>query len=202
MPRDRFFVEGRHAVGDAVRLPADDAHKIADVLRMGGGDRIVVVDSAAQSFEAVIEANPRRGAVVARLESALAAAQVESSKTLVLAQAIPKGTKMDSIVEKATELGVARIIPLHTSRTIADASAHKLERWRKIARAAAQQSGRTHVPDVDEPLALQTLLGTLSGYALALFAWELGGVPLRDALRARGDAHSILAIVGPEGGFS
>ncbi|MBV8601298.1 MAG: RNA methyltransferase, partial [Candidatus Eremiobacteraeota bacterium] len=72
----------------------------------------------------------------------------------------------------------------------------------KIARAAAQQSGRTHVPDIDEPLAFQTLLGTLSGYALALFAWELGGVPLREALRARGDAHSILAIVGPEGGFS
>ncbi|MBV8151412.1 MAG: RNA methyltransferase [Candidatus Eremiobacteraeota bacterium] len=121
---------------------------------------------------------------------------------ITLAQAIPKGQKMDVIVEKATELGVARVWPLRSSRAIAEASAHKVARWRKIAESAAAQSGRTVVPAVDETLDFAALCERMQTFDATLFAWELDATPLRTALEATRSAASLLLVIGPEGGFS
>ena len=200
-PRDRFFVEGRHDPNDLVELAPDDARKIVTVLRKVAGDRIVIVDSAAQQFVATIEL---AGAEVrARLaEKPLEGRPVESAREIALAQAIPKGQKMDFVIEKATELGISRLIPVRSARSIADASAAKLARWQKIAKSAAQQSGRTRVPQVEDAVGFDALVTRIGSFDATLFAWELGGAALRATLEEMRAARSILLVIGPEGGFS
>ncbi|MGH7662398.1 MAG: 16S rRNA (uracil(1498)-N(3))-methyltransferase [Vulcanimicrobiaceae bacterium] len=199
MSRPRFFIEGRHESGDVVGLAGDDTHKIVDVLRMHAGDGMVIVDSAARTYAASLVLDGARAS--ARLDELLPGA-AEARMRITLAQAIPKGQKLDFVIEKATELGVARLIPLQTSRTIGGASEHKLERWRKLARSAAQQSGRSTVPEIEPPQEFTALLLRIAQFDAAIFAWEIATQPLRDALRDLPAAENVLAIVGPEGGFS
>jgi len=91
---------------------------------------------------------------------------------------------------------------VQTSRTIGSASGHKLERWRKLARSAAQQSGRRTVPEIESPLSFGDLVARIPEFDAAVLAWELATASLRDTLRGLSSARSVLAIVGPEGGLS
>jgi 16S rRNA (uracil1498-N3)-methyltransferase len=183
-----------------VTLPDDDAHKIVDVLRRRSGDTIVIVDSAAQEFRATLAIEHRN--VDARIDELVAANNRESAREITLAQMIPKGQKLDYVVEKATELGLFALIPVHSARSIGEASANKLMRWRNLARSAAQQSGRTRIPDVEGPIDFPALVARIREYDAALFAWELATQPLRKVLASLGQARSLLVIIGPEGGFS
>lgn len=166
---------------------------------MRAGDDLVVVDSGAQTYHASLKLEAGR---VEALLTQRVAQDASGRLQITLAQALPKGQKLDFVVEKATELGIARLIPLQTSRSIGGASAHKLERWQKLARSAAQQSGRSTVPKVEAPLDFAKLLPCIAEFDAAFFAWELATAPLRDALRSASDARNVLVIVGPEGGFS
>jgi 16S rRNA (uracil1498-N3)-methyltransferase len=127
----------------------------------------------------------------------------ESRIEMTLAQAVPKGAKMDFVVEKATELGVARIVPLLTERTLGDPSPGKLERWRRLARSAAQQSGRDRIPAIDEPLGIERFIAQARSMPM-LLPWELAErVPLRERLGPLlAGADRIAVIIGPEGGLS
>jgi 16S rRNA (uracil1498-N3)-methyltransferase len=112
---------------------------------------------------------------------------------------------MDFIVEKATELGVARILPFASERTIREErGTAKIERWRRLARAAAQQSGRTHVPPVDDPLRWQTLVERFAAFNAVIMPWEVAErVSLRTVLPALlSDVREVLVVIGPEGGIS
>ncbi len=203
MPRDRFFIEGVHAVGERVSLAADDARKLVTVLRRDDGDRVVLVDSGGTAFAAILEIDGK--AVHARLADAMERAERESTLRTVVAQALPKAQKMDYIVEKATELGVAGIVPLRSDRVIGERTGdRKHERWQRIAKTAAQQCGRTHVPDVGPIVGWSELLPIFPAFERVYIAWELADpLPLRERfepeLRA---ASSALIIIGPEGGFS
>lgn len=166
---------------------------------MRSGDGMIVVDSAAHAFAASLIIDGERAS--ARLDELLPPA-AESRMKVTLAQAIPKGQKLDFVVEKATELGIARLVPLYTSRTIGGASEHKVERWRKLARSAAQQCGRSTVPEIEPPQDYSAFLPRIREFDAAIFAWELAARPLREALRNISEAENVLAIVGPEGGFS
>jgi len=182
-----------------IALARDDAHKVTDVLRMRSGDGVVIVDSAAHAYNASLQFE--RDAVRATLDERLPAGESQTLR-VTLAQAIPKGQKLDFVVEKATELGITRLIPLYTSRSIGQASQHKLERWQKLARSAAAQSGRSTVPQIEAPLEFAALVPRIAAFDAAIFAWELATAPLRGALREIGTVKNVLAIVGPEGGFS
>jgi 16S rRNA (uracil1498-N3)-methyltransferase len=199
--RDRFFVPGVHAAGERIALASDDAHKVAHVLRMRAGEGITVVDSAGAVFEAVVDADD--GAFARLIKRA--SAPSESLIEVTLAQAIPKGQKMDFVVEKTTELGVSAILPVRSARVIgAQTSVGKVERWRRIARSAAAQSGRTRVPEVGDILAWDALLASFPAYDRVLLPWEVvEPAPLRSRLgELLAGAQRVLAIVGPEGGFS
>ncbi len=199
--RDRFFVEGAYDQGARVALGAGDAHKVAHVLRKHTGERIVVVDSAGSVFAAVVDSDD--GAFV-RLHERVDRPS-EPSVEVTLAQAIPKGQKMDYVVEKTTELGVAAIVPLRTRRVVGSQTGPgKLERWRRIARSAAAQSGRTRVPPIAEIARWDELLPTFGRYDAVLLPWEtVEPVALRSRLGPLvRDAERILVIVGPEGGFA
>jgi 16S rRNA (uracil1498-N3)-methyltransferase len=201
MGAPRFFVDGVFAPGDVVALRDADARKIAVVLRLLDGASIEVIEASGLAYAATIEV--RRAGVLATLGEALA--NVEPSPcTLVLAQGVPKGQKMDYVVEKASELGVARIVPLLTERTIADASPAKLERWRRLARAAATQSGRSLPAEIEAPQDWAGLRTQFSRFDRVIVPWERAErVPLRERLpNLVAGARSILIAIGPEGGFT
>src|SRR5579863_5310146 len=164
----RFFVADVHAVGDTLTIEGSDAHKILHVLRLHDGDAIDIADSAAQLFRATIERDGDR--VRAHLRGLETSAPGERV-AIDVAQAIPKGAKMDYVVEKLTELGVRTILPIESERTIARGA--KTERWQRLARAGAAQSGRTSIPAVSEPLSFDALTGRFADYDLVLFPWEV-----------------------------
>ena len=201
--RDRFFVEGVHAAGTRVALAADDARKVVTVLRKRSGDRVQVVDSGGTAYAATLDVAGRD--VYAVLDEPLARGDPESSLAITLAQAVPKGAKMDLIVEKTTELGVHAIVPVRSARVIGgETSSAKIERWRRIARSAAQQSGRTHIPDVAGLHDWRALLDTFPRFDRVYIPWELADpAPLRDVFeRETRELRSVLVVIGPEGGFS
>lgn len=198
----RFFVEGIHAVGDVVDLSGADARKLVVVLRGRPGDPLEICDSGGNRFAASLVADGVRTA--ARLEEHYNEA-AEASREIVLYQSVPKGAKMDFVIEKATELGVARIVPVTTERTIAASGDVKLERWNRLARTAAAQCGRSRIPSVAEPVAWRDVFRVVQDAGdLILFPWELAErVALRDALpELLTQPGRIAVLIGPEGGIS
>jgi 16S rRNA (uracil1498-N3)-methyltransferase len=201
MPARRFFVQNAHEAGEVVAIYGSDAHKITKVLRLRDGDVIEVVDSRGVVFSASLET--KDGTLQARLSAPneMPAASV----AIDVAQGIPKGQKMDFVVEKLSELGVRALIPLESERTIVqDVGSAKLERWQRLARSAAQQSGRSAMLVIEDPTPLMRLYGRFESYDAVLFLWEVAEQrPLRELLPAIvGRAKSLLVVVGPEGGFS
>ena len=202
MPARRFFVRDRRAAGEVVAIEGGDAHKIAHVLRLRSGDRIEVVDSAAQLFSATLEIDGER--VGARLDAVVDTPPASATR-IDVAQGIPKGSKMDYVVEKLCELGVHSVFPLQSERSIASAgAAAKLDRWRRLAKSASAQCGRRDIMNVSEPLAMRDLYERMAEYDLVLFPWEAAAPePLGQHLPALvAGANRILVVVGPEGGFS
>ena len=201
--RDRFFVEGVHVLGECVAFAPDDARKIATVLRGRTGDRVQVIDSAGSAFAASLDVSG--AGVGATLDERLERGARESAVRLTVAQAIPKGSKMDLIVEKATELGAVAIVPLRSERVAGERTGErKTERWQRLAKTAAQQCGRSVIPAVAPVASWDELIATFGSYDRVYVPWELADVrPLRDTFEADAPAiASALFVIGPEGGFS
>jgi len=134
MPARRFFVTGVHAEGDSVVVDGGDAHKIANVLRLRAGDTIEIVDSAGSLFTASLESDDGDRAKLRGLIATPDAARA----AIDVAQGIPKGAKMDFVVEKLSELGARALVPLRSERTIVhDLSPAKLARWRRLSHRSA-----------------------------------------------------------------
>jgi 16S rRNA (uracil1498-N3)-methyltransferase len=197
----RFFYEGLLAPDSIVTLRGSDARKIRAVLRMRDGDEIELFDSAAQRFRARLMLDDR--AVTARVVEVYPQ-QLRAPLRITVAQAVPKGAKMDFIVEKLTELGVAAIVPMNSERSIGRVSESKIERWRRLARSAAAQCGRADVPPVAEPAQFSHVVESSGGYDRFIMPWELSEArPLRELLpELLRDARTALIAIGPEGGFS
>jgi 16S rRNA (uracil1498-N3)-methyltransferase len=197
----RFFVEGVRAVGDRVALDAGDARKAMLVLRMTDGAAFDAIDSAGTTFAARLATDG--AAAYAELAEIRVLAR-EATLAIDLAQGVPKGQKMDFVVEKATELGVRAIVPFVSKRTVAEASPAKIERWRRLAKTAAQQCGRERVPRVADASGWDAVLASFAAYDVVLMPWEVADAqPLRTVLPALiADAASVLLIVGPEGGIA
>lgn len=202
MPARRFFIEGVRAIGERVSIEGDDARKIVAVLRLNDGDTIELVDSAGTRFDARVHVDGN--AVTAALLAAHAN-QTPASRSIDVAQAIPKGQKMDFVVEKATELGARAILPFTSERSVAHApGTAKIDRWRRLARTAAQQCGRSFVPEIAGVGSYDELLARFGEYDAVLFPWEVAPAqPLRETLPPLLEgAFRVLVVVGPEGGFS
>ena len=120
-------------------------------------------------------------------------------------QGILKGDKLEAIIRMATELGVCRVAPVVTERTVAGAAParwpHRRKRWRRVAKEAAKQSGRAVIPDVEPPRALAEWLASPRPAGLVVCFWEGEKEPLEAVVPASG-VERACAIVGPEGGFS
>lgn len=193
----RFFAE-RLDESRAALPPAEEAHALR-VLRLSPGDECQAMLEGEIFFAVIEETSPR---VVLSLGEK--APSGEPSVGVTLYQGIPKGEKMDFIVQKCTEAGVCRIVPVSFSRCVArwdgkDAD-KKCARLRRIAQEAAKQSGRGAAPDVAPPVSVKEMCGQLGQYELALAPWE---EERGCGIRARWQGERRVAIViGPEGGIS
>jgi 16S rRNA (uracil1498-N3)-methyltransferase len=184
--------EGRIGGGRAA-LDAASRRYLADVLRLEPGARIEVFDGQGGRYDGIVE----QGFEAVRLGARQAAPPAAVEIALVVALA--KGEKMDLVVQKATELGAARILPFAAERSVVRLEPAKGEeraaRWRRIAEEAARQCGRADVPEVRPPAALAGALADLAPGTRA-FVFHPG------AGRLAGAAPSLAAVVGPEGGLT
>ncbi|MGE5529146.1 MAG: 16S rRNA (uracil(1498)-N(3))-methyltransferase [Patescibacteria group bacterium] len=199
------FVTPDQIRGDTLRVTGGDAHHLARVLRLGTGDFFTALDGAGIEYRAVVVAVDRDG-VLARIEEK-SARQTEPRLRLTLGQALPKGDKMDEVVRKCTELGLAEFWPLLAERCVSVPDESRLpgrvERWQKIAAEAARQSGRAVVPQVAAPRKWDEAAAACGLFDLALLAWEgESATSLRRALEDSPHPTKILVLIGPEGGFS
>lgn len=205
----RFFVECDAMSGDRVTISGKDARHIVKVLRLKPGDVVLVVNSIGQKHVARIVAT-RETSVEVKIEDTYESGASEPRVPVTLVQGLPKADKMNEIVQKCTEIGVSRVIPILTERSVMrpdNASAdRKVARWRRIAEEAAKQSGRDIVPLVEDVGTLSSAIATLSAEGVhMLFPWELEEErSLRQALLEPGlsSAPGIGFFIGPEGGFS
>ncbi len=196
--RPRFHVP-EAAPGARVELPDHTAHHAREVLRLRSGAAVQIFDGAGHEFEAVLE-EVSRSRVLARLSGPLLP-RPESPLRIVLALPPLKGDRMELVVQKATELGVAEIWPVVTARTDAVGrpalQGSRQERWDKVASGAAEQCGRAVVPKIETTLTLDGLLRReLTGARLVFSASDAGAAP-HDWQRT----GAVLCLVGPAGGW-
>ena len=194
----RFYVTGEHRLGGEVRLSPAQARQITRVLRMGVGSRILIFDGSGQEWEVeIVAASPQQ--VVGRIVREQSV-QRESPLRIVLLQGLLKGAKMDYLIQKVTELGVAEVVLLATRRTVAEGSG-KVTRWRRIAIEAAEQSGRLTIPRLSGPRLLAESV-TRPSIGPSVVLWEGERLGTFAALLDRTPpAEGINILVGPEGGL-
>lgn len=196
MPHRYFSTE---ITENTVFLRGADAHHLAHVMRARAGERVTVCDGRGTDYVCAVRA---LHADAVELEIVSGAASVSEPSVLVTLYAgYPKQEKLETIVQKAVELGAVRVVPFFSRYCVAapKKEEQKNERYRRIALEAAKQSGRGVVPRVDLPLRYAEMLADAAQNDLALFCYEAGGAPLHSRL---GDAKRIGVITGSEGGFS
>lgn len=187
----RLFVDQPLAVGP-LRIEGPQAHYLASVMRVKTGDPVRLFDDLTGEWLAVVAAAGRRDVTLDVTEQLSGR---EAVPDLWLVAAPLKKGRVDWMAEKACELGVARLVPVITHRTVVDRP--KVERLRAHMIEAAEQCGRTALPEVAEPVKLPALLREWPAERALYFADELGGAPAREAMKP--GAAAIL--IGPEGGF-
>jgi len=198
----RFLITESDIQGGRAVLTGESYRHAVRVLRLRQGDRLRVFTEVGQEWEGRV-ALVGRDRLEVELESEYPAERAPRLQ-LVLAQALGKGEKMDLVVQKGTELGLAGIIPLLTARTVPrpeTEAAQRLERWRRIARAACAQSGRRRPPAVHAPETVSELAARCRHFEACLVGWEEADLGLKAAVRALGAPRRVLAVVGPEGGW-
>lgn len=170
-------------------MPEGEAHHVFKVLRARGGDVVEVADASGRLVLAELT-GPGGATVLEELEAAVEEVGV------VLYQAVPKGGRMDLVVEKATEVGATGIVPLLTERGVVNPREGKVGRWRRVAEAAARQSLGLRVPGVSEPVRFEEAVRETAGAGVVLHIGS-GLHPVEDVV-----APGTCLFVGPEGGWS
>lgn len=201
MSRRRFYTAPEDIDAKIALLSSDETHHLARVLRLRADDEAFVFDGCGREYQCRVSAIESR----ARLEIIEELSdEVESPACIALAQAMAKGEKFDFIVQKATELGVSRIVPLATDHADVklreESAAKRLERWRRISMESLKQCGRRRLVEIASPIALEEFLKS-SDSAILAFS-ERGGQSIKSALADVIDDSSVAALIGPEGGWS
>jgi len=201
----RYFAQPDHFTDQEVTIVGDDVHHIVNVMRAREGEEIFVSDGAGRSARArlvYLSAKEARATVLEVLTE-----QRELPIRVTIGQGLPKGEKMEWILQKGTELGAYSFFPFSSERTIvkldAKKEAKKLERWRKIVKEAAEQSHRSVLPQLPAPVSFREALEAGRPYTRCAIAYEKeGGTSLHEVLTDMQADDSLLVLIGPEGGFS
>ena len=198
----RIFTDQPLRPGGEVLLPEQAGEHVARVLRLERGHPLILFNGDGQECDAELASLAKRAVTATVL--AQRAADRESRLRLVLAQSLARGEKMDWILQKAPELGVARIVPLVTERTEVkldeDRAERRMAHWHSVLASACEQSGRNLLPELEPPQRLDRWLGALDdGGAARLALLPEGESTLQQIPPVDNGA---IVVVGPEGGFS
>ncbi len=203
----RFFIDNNAEVGQKVFIDGNDYNHLKNSLRLNIGDRVILSDADGFDMEAEIIKFGDQSVdleIIKREKSS-----VEPDLEIFLAQGLPKKSKMDLIVEKATEIGFKALIPLETKRTIVKYNHKKKEkkqkRWQRVAEAAAKQSGRAIIPEIYDFYSSKDLKNIKKKFDYILVLWEdEQEFSIKKFFKENkvSDSASILVIIGPEGGFA
>ncbi|MDD2480534.1 MAG: 16S rRNA (uracil(1498)-N(3))-methyltransferase [Lutispora sp.] len=201
----RFFVSTDNIKKGGIVITGEDVSHISRVLRLKIGDKIILCDGQGNDYYVSIE-NMDKYAVITRILEKTDSIG-EPNINVILFQGIPKGAKMDSIIQKCTEIGVSTIVPVLNERTVVKLSDEKderkkVERWQRIAEEAAKQSGRGIVPKIEMPKAFEEALTEAIKLDISIIPYEL---EKRNTLKGylQGKAIKNIGIfIGPEGGYA
>ncbi|MDB5052244.1 MAG: methyltransferase, RsmE family [Bacilli bacterium] len=208
----RYFIPSEQFLETTVTLHGGDAHHIIRVMRAQVGDQIICSNGLNREALVAITSMDKE-----TVEAAVVEERAMTNETAVevwIAQSLPKGDKLETIIQKCTEIGAARIIPFVSERTIVQyddkKEAKRLERWAKIAKEAAEQAHRNKVPDVSGPQSWKQILQLISQVEIALICYEKeSGLQLKQLLvrtfanNGSGPAlGKVMLLIGPEGGFT
>jgi 16S rRNA (uracil1498-N3)-methyltransferase len=205
----RFYLPPRQCQGATLTLAGAEAHHAVDVLRLKMGEQVVILDGSGHEFLCSVRAVDRKAVT-------LAVEQTHSSPTpscrVTLVQSIPKGKLLETIIQKATELGAFRIIPLLSQRGATrledEAARHKAEKWQHAAIEAIKQCGQRWLPQVEAPVTLPALLARRETFDLSLVgSLQSNARHPRDYFRsfqtaAKGRPATLCLWIGPEGDFT
>ena len=200
MSATRIFVPVPVRSGEDMWLDGERAHYLTRVLRVRSSDTIVVFDGRGGEYPAVVGKISRQG--VQLLPGAHSPRNVESPLAIRLIQGISRGERMDLVVQKATELGVQRITPVHTAYSVVRLKGDRVEKksghWERIAQAACEQCGRNILPVIDEAADLRYSACGASG-RIPMVLDTGSGEPIGNLQRIDG---AVTLLTGPEGGFN
>jgi 16S rRNA (uracil1498-N3)-methyltransferase len=203
MQRHRFYAAPSSFAETSVRLDADEAHHLTRVLRLGSGARVFVFDGEGGEYECEVARVAKHEAelnLLRRLDDA-----VESPLRLTLAQALIKGDKFDWVIQKATELGVTRIVPLVTdhadTKRAEERAGQRVQRWRRISLEALKQCGRRRLVEICEPAPFDDFSGSTTSGERLIFS-EHGGESLAEVSAKLRDVDQLNLCVASEGGWS
>jgi 16S rRNA (uracil1498-N3)-methyltransferase len=203
----RFFVPAELIQGNEVFFPTDLAYQLTRVLRLRQGDRVLVLDNSGLAREVEMHTIAKRSAQ--GTVRATHQGDTEPRTHLTLYAALLKGKKLDLVLQKGTELGIVRFVPVLTQRSVLgsldDLGDAKLDRWEAIIREAAEQSGRYFLPELSEPQLFDVSLGEARARGgLSLIPWDGEQThSLREALSPPDAPRPtrVNLFIGPEGGF-
>ena len=207
----RFFVRQDRVLGDHISIIGDDAHHIARSLRMAVGEKITVCNMQGTEYDCEISSFNDDSEVIAKIISQKQS-ENEPKIFITLFQALPKGDKFDTIIQKAVECGVSKIVPFQSERCIVkiknEAESKKRERRQKISAEAAKQCGRSVIPEVCDSISFNEMLSEAQNNDIVLFCYEnegtkpLGTILKELFLNEANIPQSIAIVIGSEGGFS
>jgi len=205
----RFYIEAAQSSAKTLTLSERESHHAQHVLRVAEGDRVAALDGQGSELLCQVQSVGKAG-VQLKVYQRNSAAPAAYRVTLI--QAVPKGKAMEAIIQKATELGVHRIVPILSERTVAhidtDSSETKVDKWRWIAIDAIKQSGSAWLPKIDPPLKPSAFLSQAERFELPLIATlqpdaRHPRVFFRDFAQEKGRLPRDLSVwVGPEGDFT
>ena len=204
----RFFVNQNQIDDEYITILGEDAHHISRSLRMAVGEHITISDMEKYEYECVLETFADTFVKAKIIDKYIS--KTESPVRIHLYQALPKGDKLDLIIQKSVECGVYDITPFESERCVVkvkgDAEDRKTERRNKISIEAAKQCGRGIIPKVKQTVSFENMLKEASRFDVALFCYEGQGTkPLGNILRLlknEREIKDIAVIIGSEGGFS
>jgi len=202
----RIYLPGDMQAGSRYKLTDEDRKYLRTVLRLAGGDPILIFNGSGLEAEGLIDEPAEKDLFVKIMRTWPASAETTA---IALAQSLPKSDKMDFILQKATELGTGRIIPFVSQRSVPRLSREKASarqgRWQKIAIEAARQCRRSHIPAVSPVLSFTEMLAQAPEDALRIILWEEEtGTGIKSLFFPEHikSVKSCFAVVGPEGGFT
>lgn len=202
----RFFIEQTKITSTKIFITGSDAAHIKKVLRMKSGDRIGLFDGRGFEYEARIE-NLLAGSVEVSITKRFLSAS-ESPVQIIVAQALLKDKKMDILARQLTEIGITKLIPFTSIRSVPRPDKKRLserrKRWEKIAIEALKQCRRGHVTEIGETITFNDVIKIDDECDLKIVFWENESKPISNAVQQVHDRHykKILAVLGPEGGFT